>query len=99
MSQTPIDVVVRPISKFIHQEYTSGIVLFLSVVAALFWANSPGAESYHHVWETSLSVGFAQHVLITPYTLWINDGLMAVFLLCHWSGTQAGVHGRRTLYA
>ncbi|SKB50573.1 Na+/H+ antiporter NhaA [Dyadobacter psychrophilus] len=79
MAKTPIDRVIKPVSKFIHQEYTSGIVLFLCVIAALIWVNSPFAESYHHVWETSLSVGFAGSTFDHPLHIWINDGLMAVF--------------------
>jgi NhaA family Na+:H+ antiporter len=79
MAKNPIDTVINPISKFIHQEYTSGIVLFLSVVIALIWVNSPWAESYHHVWETSLSVGFAGSTFDHQLHIWINDGLMAIF--------------------
>ncbi|KQS27907.1 Na+/H+ antiporter NhaA [Dyadobacter sp. Leaf189] len=79
MARTPIDRVIQPVSKFIHQEYTSGIVLFLCVVAALIWVNSPFGASYHHVWETSLSVGFNGSLFDHPLHIWINDGLMAIF--------------------
>lgn len=79
MQQSPIDKIISPVSKFIHLEYTSGIVLLLSVVAAIIWANSPFAESYHHVWELPLSVGFDQFVFTQPLHIWINDGLMAIF--------------------
>lgn len=79
MRKAPIDKVIQPVSRFIHQEYTSGIVLFLSVVAALIWANSPGAESYHHTWELPLTLRFADYVFAYPLHIWINDGLMAIF--------------------
>lgn len=79
MAKTPIDIVVRPVSKFIHQEYTSGIVLFLSVIAALVWANSAAAESYHHVWETRLAISFNNRPFDHQLHVWINDGLMAMF--------------------
>ncbi|KAA0993481.1 Na+/H+ antiporter NhaA [Dyadobacter aurulentus] len=79
MAKTPIDRVMKPVSKFIHQEYTSGIVLFLCVVVALIWVNSPFGESYHHVWETSLSVAFAGKAFDHELHIWINDGLMAIF--------------------
>ncbi|WP_255485434.1 Na+/H+ antiporter NhaA [Mucilaginibacter sp. SG538B] len=39
---------IRPVSKFIHLEYTSGMVLFLAVVLAIIWVNSPFADAYHH---------------------------------------------------
>ncbi|QRR00828.1 Na+/H+ antiporter NhaA [Dyadobacter sandarakinus] len=79
MAKTPIERVIEPVSKFIHQEYTSGIVLFLCVVAALIWVNFPFGESYHHTWETSLEVGFAGNIFNQPLHIWINDGLMAIF--------------------
>jgi NhaA family Na+:H+ antiporter len=79
MEKAPIDKLVRPVSKFIHLEYTSGIVLFLGVLLAIIWVNSPWGESYHHIWEIKFSLGFDEHVLSHPLHLWINDGLMAIF--------------------
>jgi NhaA family Na+:H+ antiporter len=70
---------MEPVSRFIHQEYTSGIVLFLSVLVAIIWVNSPFSESYHHIWEISFSLGFDGDVLNHPLHIWINDGLMAIF--------------------
>jgi len=75
----PIDKITEPASKFIHQEHTSGIVLFIGVLAAITWVNSPFAHSYHQLWDTKVSLGFGNHALNHPLHLWINDGLMAVF--------------------
>lgn len=79
MAQSPIEQLLRPVSKFIHQEFTGGIVLFVSVVIAICWANSPWSDSYHHLWETPFSVHFAGYGLDQPLHTWINDGLMALF--------------------
>src|SRR5215217_6757298 len=79
MQKSPIDKIVNPVNRFIHLEYTSGIVLFLGVVIALIWVNSPFSESYHHIWEIDFSLGFDKSVLSHPLHLWINDGLMAIF--------------------
>eukprot|EP01133_Synstelium_polycarpum_P016480 gene16480-19595_t len=79
MQKSPIDKIIAPVSKFIHLEYTSGIILLASVVVAIIWANSPFQESYHHLWELHLSVGFDKHVFNQPLHIWINDGLMAIF--------------------
>jgi len=79
MSKTPIEKILNPFHKFIHQEYTGGIVLFISVVIALVWANSAWSDSYHHLWETKFSVSFAGNTLNHPLHIWINDGLMALF--------------------
>lgn len=79
MSKPPIKQLLKPVSKFIHQEYTSGIVLFSCVVIAIFWANSSWSDSYHHLWETQFAVSFAGNALDKPLHIWINDGLMALF--------------------
>lgn len=79
MQKSPIDKIIAPVSKFIHLEYTSGIVLLLSVIAAIVWANSAAGESYHQVWDTHLSVGLGQYIFNQPLHIWINDGLMAIF--------------------
>jgi len=79
MNRSPIDHLLRPVHKFIHQEFTGGIVLFVSVVVALVWVNSPWAHSYHQLWETRFAVSFAGRGLNQPLHAWINDGLMALF--------------------
>lgn len=78
-AKSPIDKVIAPVSKFIHLEYTSGVVLLLSVVAALIWANSSYADSYHHIWEMPLGISFNELNFVKPLHNWINDGLMAIF--------------------
>ncbi|WP_126246126.1 Na+/H+ antiporter NhaA [Chitinophaga rhizosphaerae] len=79
MAKSPIDQLLKPVSRFIHQEFTGGIILFASVVIAIFWANSQWAESYHHVWETNFGISFAEYAFNKPLHVWINDGLMALF--------------------
>jgi NhaA family Na+:H+ antiporter len=68
-----------PFIRFINEEKNSGVVLLLSVVAAVVWANSPWSASYHHLWETPVRIGFGEHVLDYPLHFWINDGLMCLF--------------------
>jgi NhaA family Na+:H+ antiporter len=77
--QSPIDRLIAPVSKFIHLQYTSGIVLLLSVVVAITWANSAYQHAYHALWEYHFAIGFESYVLDKPLHSWINDGLMAVF--------------------
>lgn len=76
----PIDRLLRPVDNLLRNKPISGVLLFLSVIIALVWANSPWRESYHHLWETSFSVGFGEdHILSKNLHHWINDGLMAIF--------------------
>ncbi|MEZ2336194.1 Na+/H+ antiporter NhaA [Mucilaginibacter sp. RCC_168] len=77
--KTPIEKITAPVNKFIHQEHTSGIVLFISVVAAIIWVNSPLEHFYHALWDLKLSLGFDGLMLDHSLHLWINDGLMAIF--------------------
>ncbi|WP_316801239.1 Na+/H+ antiporter NhaA [Pedobacter frigidisoli] len=77
--KTPIEKIIAPVNRFVHLEYTSGIVLLISVLVAIVWANSSLAESYHHLWDTHFKVGLGEHLLDKPLHIWINDGLMALF--------------------
>ena len=79
MKKSPIDQLLKSVSRFIHLEYTGGIVLFLSVVVAIIWANSAWSHSYHELWETKFAISFAGHGFDQPLHIWINDGLMAIF--------------------
>ncbi|MBB5438170.1 NhaA family Na+:H+ antiporter [Pedobacter sp. AK017] len=79
IQKSPIDKIIAPVSRFIHLEYTSGIVLLISVIIAITWANSTYHEFYEHLWHINFSIGFDEFVLSHPLHIWINDGLMAVF--------------------
>lgn len=84
MQQTPkkkpIDKIVLPVQRFIQQEKSSGLVLGISVLIAIFLANSQFSDIYHHVLDEKF--GF-QWQSKTYFNLtihhWINDGLMAIF--------------------
>ena len=76
----PIDkILILPLMRFINNSTTSGILLFATAVIALFLANSPFQEAYHHFWENSFSIGFNDFVVSKSLHHWINDGLMSIF--------------------
>lgn len=79
IKKSPIDKFLAPVTQFIHLEHTAGIFLFLSVLIAIFWANSSFSAGYHHVWEIKFAIGIDPYRLNEPLHIWINDGLMAVF--------------------
>ncbi len=58
---------------FFQSSQSSGIILIICVALSLLIANSSAGESFHYFLNSSLG----------PYSLsvWINDGLMAVFFL------------------
>jgi len=71
--------IARPVSAFITHSSSGGIILLLSAVAALIFANSPLKDSYHHWWETYLTIGWEGFSFSKTTHHWINDGLMALF--------------------
>ncbi len=62
---------------FMRSESAGGIVLIVSALVALGWANSAAAPAYRALLQFPLGIGdFAK-----PVHIWINDGLMALFFL------------------
>jgi NhaA family Na+:H+ antiporter len=69
----------RAFQEFVALEAAGGILLLAATAAALVWANSPWAGSYHALWATPVTVGVGGFAIAKPLELWVNDGLMAVF--------------------
>lgn len=67
--------------RFIHIEAMSGVVLLLAAIAALIWANSPFADSYHHLWHLPITVSIGEWTVSHSLHFWVNDALMTVFFL------------------
>lgn len=65
-------------TSYLRTESGSSVVLLVAALVGLVWANVATA-SYEHFWETTLSVGFGDHVLAMPLREWVNSGLMAFF--------------------
>ena len=78
-SQTPITQLMRPVQRFMHEEASSGIVLFVAAVVALIWANSPWYHAYDELLETQITIGFGLWAIDETLHHWVDDGLMAVF--------------------
>jgi NhaA family Na+:H+ antiporter len=76
----PIEVILKPINEFLHQEASGGILLMVCTVIALVWANTALAHTYHELWHTHFIVSLGS-LLTLDYSIhyWINDGLMAIF--------------------
>lgn len=69
------------LQQFLHVEAISGIVLLAAAAAALLWANSPFARSYHDVWDLLIPLRLGEFSFVKSLHFWINDGLMTVFFL------------------
>jgi NhaA family Na+:H+ antiporter len=69
------------LQQFLHVEAVSGVVLLVAAAAALLWANSPFAHSYHDVWNLPIPLRLGEFIFVKSLHFWINDGLMTVFFL------------------
>ncbi|CAN5834422.1 Na+/H+ antiporter NhaA [soil metagenome] len=71
---------VRPILRFSKAKAASGIFLLVAATVALAWANSPWAETYFRVFQsTSFHLSFGPLTFDESISHLINDGLMAIF--------------------
>jgi len=70
---------MTPLEEFIHRQTTSGVLLMICAVIALFIANSPLYEEYEHLLHTyaGFVVGEIEFKLSLHH--WINEALMAGF--------------------
>lgn len=80
-NKTTLEKILIPIQKFLYLESSGGIVLVISTIIALLWANSEFSESYFRLWHQYITIDFG--ILNLKYSLhhWINDGLMVIFFL------------------
>ncbi len=79
-SETPLVArVLGPFQRFFSTSAAGGVVLLVTTAIALAWANSPWAETYHHLWETPFTIGAPGASLTLSLHAWVNDGLMAIF--------------------
>ena len=71
--------VLTPLEDFIHRQTTSGILLMLCAIMAIYIANSQWSDVYHHVLTIPFTIGIPGFQLSKTLHHWINDGLMAIF--------------------
>jgi NhaA family Na+:H+ antiporter len=72
-------VALAPLQAFFRLEASSGILLALCAVAAMVWANSPGASSYVRLFDAPLAVELSGARGAFTFRELINDGLMTLF--------------------
>ncbi|MDA1096327.1 MAG: Na+/H+ antiporter NhaA, partial [Chloroflexi bacterium] len=82
----------RPVERFLHVEASSGILLLVTAMIAVIWANSPWWSSYEHLLETPIALGFGDQTFSRTVHFWINDILMVIFFFV------VGLEVRRELY-
>jgi len=73
------DRLLSPLEEFIHRQTTSGVLLMLCALAALYIANSVWSDAYIKLLQTPFTIGFPDFQISKTLHHWINDGLMAIF--------------------
>ena len=78
--QKPIGVQVRLVfQQFTRLQASGGLLLLITSILALIWANSPMAHYYYELLETHLSISLGSFQLSHELLEWVNDGLMVIF--------------------
>jgi Na+:H+ antiporter, NhaA family len=68
------------LQKFLELDASSGILLMVAAISAMFLANFEAtAASYQHFLHSKLTIGFEGAKLTYSLEHWINDGLMVIF--------------------
>lgn len=69
----------RPFARFLEIEAAAGVLLLLTVLAALALANSAWSGSFLDFWELPIGLHFGELDFSRSLRHWINDGLMTLF--------------------
>lgn len=77
--RSPIDTLLGPLRAFAENELAGAGLLLVATVAAIVWANSSAAHSYHALLELPVTVSLGPIGLTKSLHHLINDGLMSVF--------------------
>jgi len=73
------DRVLRPFHQFARWQASGALLLLVSTIGALVWANSPWTIAYEQLLHAPFRISLGERVLQLDLRHWINDGLMAVF--------------------
>jgi len=78
-TKSSLNRILSSIQKFLELEASGGIILVISTVVALIWANSTFSALYFNLWNKYIIIDFAGFKLKNSIHHWINDGLMVIF--------------------
>jgi NhaA family Na+:H+ antiporter len=72
---------IKPFKDFFRSEQIGGVILIVCVIVSLIIANSNLGAAFENLLTTK--IGFSSSAIVLEYSvsLWINDGLMAIFFL------------------
>jgi NhaA family Na+:H+ antiporter len=80
LPDAPVERWLAPVTRFLHIEAASGVVLLACTAVALALANSPAAEWFAAIWKTPVALSIGGFALSGDVGhLIVNDGLMTIF--------------------
>ena len=79
MPKEPIHRLVDPVTRFMHVEAASGVLLLVCTAAALILANTAAHDWFAGIWKTQVGFAIGDFEMRHSLKHWINDGLMALF--------------------
>ncbi len=71
--------VLSPVESFFAMETASGILLMITAVIAMIWANSPFYHSYEMMLELPVGIKLGGIEVTKTLHHWVNDGIMVIF--------------------
>ena len=78
-TEKPIEIISKPLNRFLHLEAASGITLIVFTILALVWANSPWSGSYYHLLHTEFKISIGGFSFSHSLQHIVNDAFMCVF--------------------
>ncbi|WGE88917.1 Na+/H+ antiporter NhaA [Actinobacillus arthritidis] len=72
---------IKQIQKFLKLEATSGILLLISALLAMIFANTDLNQLYFSFLQMDVVVKVGTFSIDKPLLMWVNDGFMAVFFI------------------
>lgn len=72
---------LKQIQKFLKLEAASGILLLVSALLAMIFANTDLNQLYFSFLQTEVAIKFGTFSIDKPLLMWVNDGFMAVFFI------------------
>ena len=78
-TEKPIEIISKPLNRFLHLEAASGITLIVFTILALMWANSPWSGSYYHLLHTEFKISIGGFSFSHSLQHIVNDAFMCVF--------------------
>ena len=80
--EEPLGVKVQLLGqRFTRIAALSGVLLMLTTIIALLWANSQWSESYFQVWATEFNIALGRFTFSEDLLHLVNDGLMVIFFI------------------